>query len=381
MAESSYLKFIAVGDIGFIGNVSKNIDEFGPEHPFKYVEPILSQGDIVFGNLEKPFSRNQQPFFDYLSKKSVTNSKGIDSLVYGHFNIVSLANNHILDFGPQGLAYTMDLLKQKGIKYAGAGLNLDEARKPVIIESKGIRIGFLAYTRKSENTATKTKPGAAPFDYKNVIKEDIFELRKKVDVVIVSLHFGLMYTDFPTPEDRELSRKIIECGGNIVIGHHPHVIQGMECYSKGIIMYSLGEFIFDSKMGNVHIEWAESKRKESLIFYTKFSRDGISDFKIYPIILNENYQTCVPEFSEQEKIKKRFDKLSKLICNESIKEIDKHIAENVIRHQSIVFYYHLKRLNLLYLFKKIFKIRIKHFLYFMGYVSQKLWHNKIKIMA
>jgi poly-gamma-glutamate synthesis protein (capsule biosynthesis protein) len=363
---------MAVGDIGFIGEVSKNIDVYGPEHPFHYVEPILSEGDIVFGNLEKPFAKNRQPFFKYLSKKSIANAKGIDSLVHGHFNIVSLANNHILDFGPEGLAYTMNLLNEKGIKYVGAGYNLEEARKPVIMEKKGCRIGFLAYSKKSEKTATKSKPGAAPIDYKNVIREDIFEIRNKADILIVSLHFGLMYTDFPTIEDREVSRRIIECGADIIIGHHPHVIQGMEYYSKGIIIYSLGEFLFDSKMGNVHIEWAEDKRKESLISCLSLSQNGISDIKIYPIILNASYQPRYPEFSIQEKIKTRFDKMSKIIYTQNKSELNKSLGFTLINHQSRVFYYHLRRLNLLYILRKISKIRGRHLFYFIGYVSKKI---------
>jgi poly-gamma-glutamate capsule biosynthesis protein CapA/YwtB (metallophosphatase superfamily) len=378
MAEQSRLKLMAVGDIGFIGEVSRNIDAYGPEHPFKYVEPILSQGDIIFGNLEKPFTKNQRPFSNYLSKSSIANTKGVDSLVHGHFNILSLGNNHILDFGGEGLADTIDLLDEKGIKYVGAGFNLTEARQPVIIEKRGIRVGFLAYARQSDNTAGKGKPGAAPLDYKNIISKDISELKKKVDVIVVSLHFGLMYTDYPTTEDREMAKRIIECGASLIIGHHPHVIQGFERYQNGVILYSLGEFIFDSRAGNVHVGWAENKRRETIILCGDLSRNGVLDFDVIPIVINDSCQPTIPEICIQERMSQRYENISREINILGRRKLNEHLGASFIRHHWQVFVFHLRRFNFLFILRKLFQFRKKHFVYFIGFILSRLRYSNPK---
>lgn len=376
MVQESYLKLLAVGDIGFIGQVSMNINVYGPKHPFQYVESILSQGDIIFGNLEKPFSKNPNPIFNYLSKNSFANAKGVDSLVNGHFNIVSLANNHILDFGIEGLAYTIDLLDEKGIKYVGAGFNLSEARRPVIIKKNGISVGFLAYARESDSTASKEKPGAAPIDFEKIISKDIVALRKDAEVIVVSLHFGQMYADYPSQEDREMAKRIIECGADIILGHHPHVIQGFERHQKGIIFYSLGEFIFDSGAGNVRVGWAENKRRETIILSADLSQDGIFDFKAIPIIINDICQPTVPKVYIQERILKRYENISREISILGSRKINENIGTSFVRHNWQVSLFHLRRFNFLFILRKLFRVRKKHFGYLVGFILSKIKYSK-----
>jgi poly-gamma-glutamate synthesis protein (capsule biosynthesis protein) len=375
--DLSLVRLYAVGDIGFIGEVSKNIDRYGPEHPFEKVADLFSRGDIVFGNLEKPFSENPSLYFSHLSPKSIANPKGIESLVRGHFNVVSLANNHILDLGPEGLTYTIRVLEEKGIHHVGAGANLEEARKPVIIEKKGMRIGFFAYAQRSENTAGERKPGAAPLDLSLVIN-DVTKLRSETDILVVSLHFGLMYTDFPNEQDKTTARAIIDHGADIILGHHPHVIQGMERYREGIIYYSLGEFLFDSTVGNIHCKWVESKRKESLIAEVTLFNRGIAAVSDFPAVLDDLYHPFIAEGQAKKRIQKRFGNLSGSIHTLSPDELKEHLGTSLVRHNLQVLGFHLRRFNFMYLLKKISHLRWKHVAYFAVFLQGKVFSNWAK---
>jgi len=142
--------------------------------------------------------------------------EAIEGIKYAGFNLMNLANNHILDYYERGLFDTMDILDKNGIKYAGAGRNLEEARKPAIMEVKSMKVGMLAYTDMAEIVykgnpnykfaAGEDKPGVAPrpLKFDDSIKKDIEELRSKVDILIVSLHWGVEESFEVLPEQRNL---------------------------------------------------------------------------------------------------------------------------------------------------------------------------------
>ncbi|HSR36036.1 MAG TPA: CapA family protein, partial [Desulfurivibrionaceae bacterium] len=163
------------------------------------------------------------------------------------FDVLTLANNHLLDYGPIGLQDTRAALNAAGIASTGAGGTLAQAREPAIIERAGRRIAVLAYslTLPAEFFATTARAGTAPA-YEPLVVADIRRARQQADVVIVAFHWGGELERHPRPIQRHLARSAIDAGASVVLGHHPHVLQGVEFHGAGVICYSLGNFTFGS---------------------------------------------------------------------------------------------------------------------------------------
>jgi len=204
----------------------------------------ISGADILFANLELPFS-DICPNTPTRPIHHAPEGLGV-KLPSLKLDVVSLANNHILDCGCAGLKTTIKILESQGVSYVGAGFSEQEARQPAIIERNGRKIGFLAYAKMGSVSVKKHGYGVAELEPDDVLK-DVAELRPKVDVLVVSLHWGVVFNPHPSPDDVSLARKLIDAGVDVVAGHHPHVFQKIEQYGKGVIAYSLGNFISDLK--------------------------------------------------------------------------------------------------------------------------------------
>ncbi|MEX1138664.1 MAG: CapA family protein [Bacteroidota bacterium] len=157
--------------------------------------------------------------------------------------LVNSANNHVFDYGLRGIEDTMRYLDSLGIPYTGIGRNLQEARRPVIMEKKGRKIGFLGYYGGGDFAATRDKPGFAP-RYTRFIVEDVRKLKSRVDYVVVNFHWGVERAPLPDDWQVTLARRAVDAGADLIIGHHPHVLQGIERYKGAVIAYSLGNFVF-----------------------------------------------------------------------------------------------------------------------------------------
>ena len=243
--EPAELRIAAVGDIMLGGTGTPEFQRFGYDYPFEKTSVLLKQSHIVFGNLEGPLTHaDHAP----VAKKYLYRSppeKVAPALLNAGFNVVSLANNHAMDQGAEGLRHTLDALDLVGIKHTGAGMNLAEARKPAIIESRGARVAFLAYTLTfpEEFWATADRPGS-PFGHETQVRADIVAAKSQADIVLVSFHWGQEGKTELRDYQRSLGRAAIDAGAAAVIGHHPHVLQGVERYKNGVILYSLGNFAF-----------------------------------------------------------------------------------------------------------------------------------------
>ncbi len=239
------LRIAAVGDIMLGGTGTPEFEKFGYDYPFDKTRELLKQSHIVFGNLEGPLTHaDHAP----VAKKYVyrsTPEKVAPALRNAGFNVVSLANNHAMDQGAEGLKHTMDALDLVGIKHAGAGMNLAEARRPAILEAKGARVAFLAYTFTfpEEFWATADRPGS-PFGHETQVRADIAAAKQQADIVLVSFHWGQEGKTELRDYQKQLGHAAIDAGAAAVIGHHPHVLQGVERYKNGVILYSLGNFAF-----------------------------------------------------------------------------------------------------------------------------------------
>lgn len=237
----------AVGDIMLGGTAGPELERFGYDYPFEQVRGVLTQADIAFGNLEGPLTNGGKPA---TQKQYVFRSppdKVAPALARAGLRVVSLANNHSMDYGREGLIDTMRALDQAGIRYVGAGETLAAARRPAIVELPGARVAFLAYslTFPEEFWATAESAGSA-FGHEHQVRADIAAARKQADVVIVSFHWGREGTTVLRDYQTQLGRAAIDAGASAVLGHHPHILQAVERYRQGVILYSLGNFVFGS---------------------------------------------------------------------------------------------------------------------------------------
>ncbi|VAW10375.1 Capsule biosynthesis protein capA [hydrothermal vent metagenome] len=243
-------------------------------HPFLKIAPILKKADIAFINLETPLSDTARQIGAF--KTSTAFAKAIKD---AGVDVVSTANNHSLDAEGVGLIETKEVLLANKIEVIGTGFNLEDARKPVIIEKDNIKIAFLAYTYGVNPTRTDigfafhNRSGAMPLD-PFLIKEDIKRVRQQVDYIVLSFHWGLENKQEIHPASIEFAHDMIDSGADVILGHHPHVPRGIEIYNGKPIVYSMGNLIF----GHTHTNW-----KDNFLARITFSKKKICKLEIVPV--------------------------------------------------------------------------------------------------
>jgi poly-gamma-glutamate capsule biosynthesis protein CapA/YwtB (metallophosphatase superfamily) len=212
------------------------------DYPFRHLR-LVPQSDVFMVNLENPVTYRGQKVEKEFNFKM--NPKYLQVLESARINVVTLANNHILDYGPDGLLDTIRYLDSLGIRHVGAGQNLEEARKPVVSEIKGFRIGFLGYFGEGAFAAGVSRAGVAP-RFEALIRSDIQRLRQieKAAYVVVNFHWGEEKALYPEQWQISLAHRAVDAGADLVVGHHPHVLEGIEKYKNAVIAYSLGNFLF-----------------------------------------------------------------------------------------------------------------------------------------
>ena len=235
----------------------------------------LHEADLFLANLECPLTDSVTPAWNHFATLKGQREAG---RVLGDLgvNIVSLANNHIGDYGRKGLEDTISVLEEHGIAWVGAGWSPDEASRPLIVEKDNRLIGILALAQPEISAAKNGKWGAGVLDDDVAIRK-IKALSEEVDFTIACLHFGVEFFEYPTPHQVRLSRSLIDAGALLVIGHHPHVPQGYEYYKNGFIAYSLGNFIFDMGPGSHKFS------RVGLLVQTDIEKGTISKNKIIPV--------------------------------------------------------------------------------------------------
>jgi len=282
--DTSFIELVAVGDVMLARGVGKKIREFGPNYPFRKIQEIISQADIAFCNLECAVS----PDATGKSKGNVFCVKPADAkgLSYAGFDVVSLANNHMFDCEKKGILSTMEFLTKEKIRFAGAGKTTAEAIRPAIFDVRNIRVGFLAFCAYPMDWINLEEDDPAIAFYDSTIAiEAVSELKKKADVVVVSMHWGDEYKKLPNSSQINIAHQLIDAGADLILGHHPHVTQKIDMYKDGLIAYSLGNFVFDQR---------KPETKKSMIFRTKITKKGVALLPPLPVEI-ENFQPGIIE--------------------------------------------------------------------------------------
>lgn len=269
----------AAGDVMMGGTAEPYLIKNGYDYPFDSTRDILKKADVAIINLETPLTNSDELLVEKKYRFRNPPEKVVPALQNAGIDIVSLANNHTLDYGYTGLNDTLAALTKGNIAYHGAGQNNADARKAVIMQRKGQRIGFLAYsnTFPKEFWAKPNRPGVA-FGHQQDIKADVEALSAQgIDIIVVSFHWGREGTTELRPYQPILARAAIDAGADLVIGHHPHVLQEIEEYKDGVILYSLGNFVFGSFSNRV---------EESAIAQINFKDGKYHSLKITPLLVN-----------------------------------------------------------------------------------------------
>ena len=284
--------------------VNEVIKEKGYNYPWGNVLPQLKKADLRIINLETTLTSSEEKEPKVFNFKS--NPEHVKVLQAAQIDIVNLANNHSKDFGNEGLLETIKVLESAEIKHVGAGKNNIEARNPIIVTANGIKIGILGATDNEPTwIATKSGPGANYFHVQQLdqLLADIKALKQKVDIAIVSLHWGPNMRLRPTQEYIDAAHKMIDAGADIIQGHSAHLFQGVELYHNKLIMYDTGDFVDDYHVDRtLRNDW-------SFLFFVTINKKGIQGVKLIPILIG-NMQVNLAKKPEKSAIMKRMQQLS-----------------------------------------------------------------------
>lgn len=242
------ITLLACGDVLLSRSVADAVERKGYQWPFRNAREFVSSADIAFCNLENPASFIGTPYPGKPANVTFRAPPGtLFGLKWAGFDVVSLANNHMNDYGAAALRETLDYLDLLGIARAGAGADGDSAREPAILRRNGAKVAVLAYVQNSWGVRPAGEGPGVVLAEQDRLAEDIRALRdgERPDYIVVSVHWGEEHQRFPDAFQRDFGRAAIDAGAVLVLGHHPHVLQSLETYRSGLIVYSLGNFVFD----------------------------------------------------------------------------------------------------------------------------------------
>lgn len=285
MASSGSVPQVSMAFLGDI-MVARNVEHHFLQSPQDFemldIREFLSGCDYIHGNLETPISDvgsphyNQDPNVCFCAAPEtvkILETIGVDS--------VSLANNHVLDYGEQALRRTMSLLAGRQIDSVGAGENYRQANAPLFASVGPYRVALIAsnfINSASTRRATGRSPGAADSRLKNLVST-VRAARKKADIVTLTIHWGLEYSFYPLPYIQRAARALVDAGAALVVGHGPHYVQPIEKYKNGTIAYSLGNFVFDEPFMFANI---------SYILKVRLCRSGVEQVEVCPVVIRDH---------------------------------------------------------------------------------------------
>jgi poly-gamma-glutamate synthesis protein (capsule biosynthesis protein) len=312
--HGSACRLILCGDVMLGRNVGAAIQRNGADYPLGRIAGLLREGDLVIANLECAITSVTQvwsgmPKAFYFGAPEVA----VNALTHAGIHLVSLANNHTLDFGEAGLADTLRDLNRHHISHAGAGADIDDALAPAIINCHGIRFGMVAFcNHQADFAAQQNQPGIAYVDLHDVRSAtSVFHSalvslqRAAVDWPVLSLHWGPNMEWRPSAEFRFLAHAAIDMGWKILFGHSAHVYQGIEIYRGCPIFYAAGDVVDDYYVD------PDFRNDHQLIFELQLTRSLLQRIVLHPILI-EKCQTRLATGTDFEAIAQQMT----LLCDE-----------------------------------------------------------------
>lgn len=276
-----------VGDIMLSRAVGAIMEKSGNwKYPFLGTAEFLGSADVTFGNLEGPISSygtNMGSIYSFRADPRV-----VEGLVYAGFDVLSVANNHIWDYGRVAFVDTIHILESAGVSPIGGGKNYVEAHAPVIKVVKDTKIAYLAYTNLIPSVlgSKEAVPAIATFDLEAAVL-DVVSAKNVADIVVVSIHWGDEYKSAANDHQKSIGHALIEAGADLIVGHHPHVVEEIEKYKNGFIAYSLGNFVFDQNFSE--------ETMSGIILRATIKDKKVESVQEIKVKINETFQPFVVE--------------------------------------------------------------------------------------
>lgn len=292
--KSQVIRLMATGDVIPARSVnSRTVRENDFRNPYLKTADLLKTADIVFINLESPLVKNCPTTVEGMV--FCGDVRNVEGLKFANVSVANLANNHLANYGKEGIENTVSLLKENGIAVTGLG-------EAAIITVKGKSFGFLGYNDIG---------GFAGIENADVIKiaSDVAALKNKTDYVVVAFHWGTEYVSDPTGRQKELAHLAVENGADLIIGNHPHWVQGVEIYKNKFVAYAHGNFVFDQM-------WSRETR-EGVVGEYVFGENGLNGVSYYPVIIEDYAQPRFADESEANIILEKMKKSSEQILLEN----------------------------------------------------------------
>lgn len=293
-----------VGDIMLALRVAGLIQEQGTDYPWRQVAPVLQKADLAVGNLECAVGTTGRPEQgkEYTFRAPPV---ALEGLARAGIDLVGVANNHALDYGRDCFLETLDNLKRVKVGYVGGGHNLEEAARPYIAELKGIKVGVLGvclHLPGGWGATDKVSGLFSGFDTARLLKA-IRDLDSQVDWTVVFVHWGKERADYPEKWHQTLAQRILEAGADLIIGHHPHVWQGIDRRDRSLVAYSLGNFVF-----TIRPEFPQ--QQQTGILLVTLTRDRIQEVRVVPCHIPRAGETVLAQGELATRILNRIDRVS-----------------------------------------------------------------------
>jgi hypothetical protein len=296
-------RLAAVGDVSASGRVAGHFTAAGATPRWEVFQE-LSAADIVFANLECVVENGgkERPF--------TVDAASIVRLSEAGFTVFNLANNHVLDRGSEGVETTLAAVEGAGSRAVGAARDLSTLLAPVRTDFGDLRIGWLGAAR-----TLIAQPPTGPRIWELNEGELTSAIRRAhvgVDVLIISLHTGFMLVEYPAPEVRDMALRLAAAGADLILMHHPHVLQGVEVTNEGrVICYSLGNFLFDWQEGEIPVPIVEDLQRQGGIFTFELDRNGVASAVFQPTVIDDECRVVRPSGELAAEICSRVEQLSR----------------------------------------------------------------------
>lgn len=329
----------AVGDVmlgdlpacsGF--GVGSMIERHGPEFPFAKIGKAFAGSDIIFGNLEVVMSRFDRKRDPFGSIHLRAQPKALAGLRQAGFNVMALANNHIMQHGRAAVVETLRLLREAQIAATGIEAADIGVENLAVTTVNGARVGFLAYNFRPPQYFVDPPIDAAGSEER--ILADLERYRGSADFLVLALHWGEEFVNRPSGEQVRLGRKLIDAGASAILGHHPHIVQGIESYRGRVIAYSLGDFVFDL--------WQKRLRESMVLRLTLHEPTRVS-YEIRPVCINRNWQPELLDGSAAAALQARIAALAQLIdADLPVAEYDELVKNELRRFRREVYLHYIR---------------------------------------
>ncbi len=331
LSKGSELTMTMVGDVMMGRYVNDVVEQHGTEYVFRYVSPYFKNSDYVSGNFDQTVLLKEEKEYKKADKQMGlhTNENVVKAMKEQGFTLFNLANTNTMNYGEIGLLDTLKTFKNEEIEVVGAGENLESAKNIIYKEINGVRVATIGFTDvyPEKSNATDKRAGVLTMD-----PDLLFELIGKAkdanqgnaDLVVVNANWGQEYDSEPSPRQQKLGRAMIDAGADIIVGHHPHVLQSVEAYKKGIIFYSLGNFVFDQG-------W--TKTKDSALVQYNLDANGQAKVEIVPLVLKEGTPRPASSMLEKRRI---YQQLTKYTTDDVLVDKKEDKFEILLNHKHVL---------------------------------------------